>query len=89
MSENFNVLKFHYRQGSGGGASGRVMAFCLSEPGLNPGTDLAYILTGRWAISKEWVIKRYILFLHLSYFLSFEHCKYINCINESRLVRTQ
>ena len=28
--------------GSGGGASGRVMAFCLSKPGLNPGTDLAF-----------------------------------------------
>ena len=28
--------------GSGGGASGRAMAFCPSEPGLNPGTDLAF-----------------------------------------------
>ena len=29
--------------GSGGGASGRATAFCLSEPGSNPGTDLAFL----------------------------------------------
>ena len=29
-------------EGSGNGASGRATAFCLSEPGLNPGTDLAF-----------------------------------------------
>ena len=42
------------------------------------------ILTGRRASSKEQVIKWIILFLLLSCFLSFEHCKNIICINESR-----
>ena len=28
--------------GSGGGASGRAMAFCPSELGSNPGMDLAF-----------------------------------------------
>ena len=28
--------------GSGGGASGRAMAYCPSKPGSNPGTDLAF-----------------------------------------------
>ena len=48
--------------GRGGGASGRAVAFCPSEPGSNPGTDLAFsgselftgsILAGRRAFSKE------------------------------------
>ena len=30
--------------GSGGGASGRATAFCLSDPGLYPGTDLAFLV---------------------------------------------
>ena len=53
-----------WQVGRGGGASGRAAAFCPSEPGSNPGTGLAFfreccqsILTGRQAISKEWVIK--------------------------------
>ena len=29
-------------RGSGGGASGRAMAFCPSNPGSNPRTDLAF-----------------------------------------------
>ena len=41
--------------------SGRTVAFCLSKPGLNPGTGLAFfvqncsesILAGHWAFSKE------------------------------------
>ena len=28
--------------GSGGGANGRAIAFCPSQPGSNPGTDLAF-----------------------------------------------
>ena len=28
--------------GSGGGTSGRVMAFCLGRLGSNPGTDLGF-----------------------------------------------
>ena len=28
---------------SGGGVSGRAMAFCPSKPGLNPRTDLAFL----------------------------------------------
>ena len=48
-------------KGSGGGASGRVVAFCLSGLGLKPGRDLAFlvqncclsILTGRQAFSKN------------------------------------
>ena len=39
---------------------------------------------GCCTISRECVIKQYILFLLLFCFLSFEHCKYINFINESR-----
>ena len=30
------------RAGSGGGTSGRAMAFCLGRPGLNPGLDLGF-----------------------------------------------
>ena len=30
--------------GSGGGTSGRAMAFCLSRPGLNPGLDFGFFL---------------------------------------------
>ena len=29
-------------EGSGDGTNGRATAFCLSKPGLNPGTDLAF-----------------------------------------------
>ena len=29
-------------RGSGGGASGRAMAFCPSRPGLNPGKDFGF-----------------------------------------------
>ena len=46
--------------GSGGGASGRAMAFCPGEPGSNLGKDLTFLdecyqsmLAGRWAISYE------------------------------------
>ena len=28
--------------GSGGGTSGRAMAFCLGRPGSNPGTDFTF-----------------------------------------------
>ena len=45
-----------HTMGSGGGASGRAMAFCPYRPGSNLGTDSAFlaqncclsILTGRW-----------------------------------------
>ena len=41
--------------GSGGGASGRAMAFCPGKQGLNPGTDLAFFgrmlsIYSRWAL---------------------------------------
>ena len=49
--------------GRGGGASGRAVAFCLSEPGSNPGMDLGLallvqkscesFLAGRLFFSKE------------------------------------
>ena len=48
------------RTGSGGGTSGRAMAFCLGRPGSNPGSDFGFfsvqnccqsILTGCWAFS--------------------------------------
>ena len=32
----------HTIVGSGGGSSGRAMAFCLGRPGLNPGTDSGF-----------------------------------------------
>ena len=30
--------------GSGGGASGRAMTFCLNKPGSNPGMDLTFLV---------------------------------------------
>ena len=48
--------------GSGGGTSGRGMAFCLGRPGSNPGTDFGFfssqnccqsVLTGCWAFSNN------------------------------------
>ena len=51
-------LTFFFREGSGGGAGGKAMAFCPSEPGSNPRMDMAFleecyqsIFAGLWAIS--------------------------------------
>ena len=69
----------HRVWGSGGGASGRAMVFCPSEPGSNPGTDLAIFL---FSLGVKLYLKRtghrkcYILFLLLSCFLSFKHGEY-------------
>ena len=38
------------------------------------------IFAGRWAFSKERIIKWHLLFFLLCCFLSFKHCKCINCI---------
>ena len=67
--------------GSGGGASGRAMAFCPSEPGLNPEADLAFFgnAINIFLLGVELSLKRtghrkcYILFLILSCFLSFKN----------------
>ena len=49
-------------RGSGGGTSGRAMAFCLGRPGSNPGSDFGFfsvqnccqsILTGCRAFSNN------------------------------------
>ena len=37
-----DFLTFSYQKGSGGGTSGRAMAFCLGRPGLNPGLDFGF-----------------------------------------------
>ena len=74
-------------RGSGGGASGRTIAFCLSKPGSNPGTDLAFFrnainlfsLGVGLYLKKTGHRKCYILFLLLSCFLSYKRV-YINCI---------
>ena len=75
-------------KGSDGGASGRAMAFCLSEPGLNPGTELAFFRNAfnLFSLGVGLSLKRtghkkcYTLFFLLSCFLSFQHCEYIDCI---------
>ena len=64
------------------------MAFGPSEPGSNPGTDLAFFRNAinLFSLGVGLSLKRtthkkcYILFLLLSCFLSFKHCEYINCI---------
>ena len=74
--------------GNGGGASGRAMAFCPSEPVSNPRTELAFfgnainlfLLGVGLYLKKTGHRKCYILFLLLSCFLSFKHYEYINCI---------
>ena len=75
-------------RGSGSCASGRAMAFCPSELGLNPGTGLAFFrndinlfLVGvRLSLKRTGHRKCYTLFLLLSWILSFKQCEYINCI---------
>ena len=42
IAKLINQLYDQWLEDSGGGASGRAMAFCPSEPGSNPGTDLAF-----------------------------------------------
>ena len=44
-NEELKVIHVLDRGGGGGasGASGRVMAFCLSGPGTYPGMDLAWL----------------------------------------------
>ena len=42
--------------GRGGGASGRAVAFCLSKPGLNPGTDLAFFGSELLQIYFRWAL---------------------------------
>ena len=38
-----NATSYHLGPvGSGGGTSGRAMAFCLGRPGLNPGLDFGF-----------------------------------------------
>ena len=77
-----HVLSQQRSLGSGGGASGRAMAFCPSEPGLNPGTDLAFFGNATlFSLGVGQYLKRtghkkcYILFILLSCFLSFKHCE--------------
>ena len=50
-----NSLLSFIKVGSGGGASGRAMAFCPSEPGSNPWTNFAFFgrmlsIYSRWAL---------------------------------------
>ena len=42
ISQTRNILTFSFTQGSGGGTSGRAMAFCLGKLGSNPGSDLGF-----------------------------------------------
>ena len=62
QQQTLSKINLSPKMGRGGGASGRAVAFCPSEPGSNPGTDLAFsgselftgsILAGRRAFSKE------------------------------------
>ena len=49
-----NLLSF-FGNGSGGGASGRAMVFCLSKPGWSWLFRKCYlsIIAGHWAISQK------------------------------------
>ena len=42
--------------GSGGGKSGRAMAFCLGRPGLNPGSDFGFFSSALLSIDSHWVL---------------------------------
>ena len=82
------IEPLHFKSGSGGGASGRAMALCPSEPGSNPGTDLAFFgnainlfsLGVRLSLKRTGHKKCYILFLLLFCLLSLKHCEYTHCI---------
>ena len=41
--------------GSGGGTSGRAMAFCLGRPGSNPGLDFGFFSSELLSIYSHWV----------------------------------
>ena len=73
--------------GSGGGASGKAMAFCLSEPGLNTGGGSSFLgnainpfsLDGR-SIAKESVTNgEYSSFFFFPISLSFRNRKPFSC----------
>ena len=42
VADIFHLTTYIKKLGSGGGASGRATAFCLSGPRSNPGKDLAF-----------------------------------------------
>ena len=79
---------------SGGGSSGRAMAFCPSELGLNPGTGLGFFRNdiNLFSLGVGLSLKRtghrkcYTLFLLLSCFLSFKNLVNISIVsyNESK-----
>ena len=54
---NFNLASryLNVKKGSGGGTSGRAIAFCLGRPGLNPVRELEFFNSELLSIFSHWV----------------------------------